>query len=333
MSQINIFRENQINPVADPFSAMIAVTRPILYGLLYSLKRDVVAEVGGYENVKLKMLPRLRRPGDGDIGICFEYAVHDAIRRKDQLVIERIYDALSNYCRVPGEKIESILFGVEKTGSLQLIDTAYNTLTDESRILTGAQAQPPKLKSHLHQIAQAFSRSTARESLPSSIKGLWKADLFLGYTDSDRWVGTTVKINPTALEGAQGLRIGITPAHQGKTDKIFIDHKKNLVVCPVPYDGLFMEVFYYAWGTVAQLMSADAQMPKEASLPSPLFRQVAQELVARREFSVLEVIEALLPIAQPWLLNNVKTIVDVQVTNTAMGTEALISPIPQYVGA
>lgn len=305
--------------------------RPILHGLLYSLKGDVVNEVGGYENVKLKMLPRLRRPGDGDVGICFEYAVHDAIRRKDQLVIERVYDTLTNHCRIPGSAIESILFGVEKSGSLQLIDTAYNILTDESRILSGTKAPPTKLKSYIHQVAQAFFKNKERELLPSSIKGLWKADLFLGYTDSDRWVGTTVKINPTALEGVQGLRVGIVPAHQGRTDRIYVDNNKNPVVCPIPYDGAFMEVFYYAWGIAAQVLSADVQLPKEVSLPSPLHRQVAQELVRRREFNVIEVIEALIPIAQPFLLNNSESIVDVQVSDAAMETEALISPVPLYV--
>jgi hypothetical protein len=65
--------------VGDEYSAIVAVVRPILEGLLYALKQDVVAEVNGYPNVKLKMLPRLYRPGDRDCGICFEYAVHDAL--------------------------------------------------------------------------------------------------------------------------------------------------------------------------------------------------------------------------------------------------------------
>jgi hypothetical protein len=40
-----------------------------LRGALYALKADVVAEVGGYDKVTLRMLPRLTRPGDGDYGI------------------------------------------------------------------------------------------------------------------------------------------------------------------------------------------------------------------------------------------------------------------------
>ena len=45
--------------------------------------------MGGREAVKLKMLERLRRSGDGDCGICFEYAVHDAMRRNDPMVLEQ----------------------------------------------------------------------------------------------------------------------------------------------------------------------------------------------------------------------------------------------------
>ncbi|SFM57296.1 hypothetical protein SAMN05421721_1111 [Ectothiorhodospira mobilis] len=328
MTQVANYQEYQQSPVADPYSALIAIIRPIINGLLYSIKQAVVAEVGGYENVKLMMLPRLRREGDGDIGICFEYAVHDAIRRRDALVIERIYDALTNYCGVPGTNIESILFGAEKNGSLQLIDTAHDVLTEDSRVLTGARAQPPKLRTYLSQIAQAFRLRNVRDSLPRSIKGLWKADLFLGYTDSDRWIGATVKTNPLALEGAEGLRLGIVPAHQGRNDLIKIDQSKNLVVCPVPYDGAFMEVFYYAWGIVAQFLAADAKVPREAALPSPLHRQVAAELESRRDFPIVDIVMGLDALAQPHLLANSTHAADVEVFEQEMGTDAIISPMP-----
>ncbi|MDV7078549.1 hypothetical protein [Gordonia amicalis] len=71
---MEIRSEEQLNPVADEVSAITAVVRPILTGVLYALKADVVAEAGGRENVKLKMLPRLHRKGDGDTGICFDGA-------------------------------------------------------------------------------------------------------------------------------------------------------------------------------------------------------------------------------------------------------------------
>ena len=307
MSQISIRTETQLHPVGDEVSALIAVVRPILQGLLFALKHDVVSEVGGFNDVKVKMLPRLYRPGDGDIGICFEYAVHDAVRRGDERVLEKIHDGMKKYCKVKGNDTASILFGAEKNGALRLIDTANGLLTDDSRLLTGAQAQPIKLKRYINLLASAFRRPTTRLYLPVSISGAWKADLFLGMRDTDRWVGTSVKINPNQLEGATGIRIGITPSRQGRSDKVTFDAAKNLVVCPLPYDAAFMEVFYSAWIIVQQFIVADAKVPKEAFLPATAQRMVAKILEERREFPVVDVVDALGPIAQPELLETTTT--------------------------
>jgi hypothetical protein len=108
MRVMQVRQERQISAVADEVLAMTAAVRPILIGVLYALKQDVVQEVGGYENVKLKMLPRLYRAGDGDCGICFEYAVHEAMNNGDA----RINDAVQ-LCRLPGGQPKSLLFGIE----------------------------------------------------------------------------------------------------------------------------------------------------------------------------------------------------------------------------
>jgi hypothetical protein len=304
MSEVQIRIEDQQNEVADEVSALLAVVRPILSGILFSLKADVVGEAAGFNRVKLKMLPRLYRRGDGDCGICFEYAVHDAILRGEASVLERVSDGLKR-CKVPGNDYASILFGAEKNGATSIIATAETTLTDDSRILTGERHQPPKLKSYLNRLAAAFRRPTTRAALPYSINGLWKADLFLGTTDRDRWVGTSVKINAKQLEGANGLRVGIVPCRQGLSDSIHKIESKNIIVCPIPYDGEFMEIFYQAWGLVQQFIFADAKMPSEVSLPISSHRQVVSELVARREHPVVDVVDALIPIAQPGLLKTV----------------------------
>jgi hypothetical protein len=298
---MDIRTQLQRNPVADEVSALIAVIRPILIGVLWGLKEDVVAGVGGREKVKLMMLPRLYRPGDRDCGICFEYAVHDAMRRGEEAVVDRVDFAL-RLCNVPGTQLDSILFAIEKAGSEQFIDTALELVTTESRVLSGTRGQPAKLSKHMQGIAQAFRRPQARAALPWSIRGLWKADLFLGATDSDRWVGTTVKINPSALEGARGLRIGIVPASHAETDKPYTDERRNLIVCPLPHDGNFMQVFYEGWQTVQAFLDADAKMPKEVVLPRPPMREAARMLYDRRNFTVVDVHEALRAFAQPELL-------------------------------
>ncbi len=308
--------QKQQNPVAEEVAALVAVVRPTLIGLLWGLKADVVAEVGGRQDVKLKMLARLQRPGDGDCGICFEYAVHDSLRRQDARVVERVDEALQ-LCNVPGNALRSILFAVEKTGSEQLIDTARDLVTGESRLLSGTRGQPAKLNKHMEGIAQAFRRPSARAALPWSISGVWKADLFLGNTDTDRWVATTVKVNPNALEAARGLRVGIVPASHTETDAPYVDDRRNLVVCPLLHDGNFMQVFYEGWQIVQAFLAADARMPTEVALPRPPMRQVAQMLVDRREFPVPDVYEALAAFAQPELLVTEEQQADVELQRGA----------------
>ena len=327
---MKIREQLQINPVADEESAITAVVRPILLGILFSLKGDVVAEVGGYEHVKLKMLPRLRRPGDGDTGICFEYAVHDAVRRGEGPVVERVTDALS-LCSVPGRSTSSILFGAEKEGSQALIDTASDLLTGDSQLLSGSRGRPAKLKRHLASAMAAFRKRGVGSDLPQSISGLWRADLFLGHSDTDYWVGTSVKINPSHLTGDRGLRIGLVPASQGRSDAIRPDSHKNLVICPLPYDGEFVETFYKAWETVVAFLQADAKVPRDVALPRPAARTVARYLSDRREFSVLDVVEALVPLAQPELLKTEESAAELTLsggTSDQVVTSAVLAPTP-----
>lgn len=321
----------QRNAVESEVLARIAIVRPILTALLAGIKKPVLDELGGMDGIKLFMLPRAYREGSGDIGFCFEWAIHDAIRRQDPMVLDRLAEA-SKLCKLPGNSFQSILFGVEKSGKTRIIDTANELLTDDSRILTGAQAQPPKLKTYVNMLASAFHRPETRAALPSSINGLWKADLFFGTTDADRWLGTTLKINARQLEGARGLRVGIVPAVQGATDRIYKDEGKNLVVCPIPYDGSFMELFYTGWRIVQQFIAADAYLPNPVALPAPADRQVARELEMRREFPIVDVINVLEAQAQTDLL--VAEEKDVEVVVERDGNPVLndlvVSPVAAY---
>ncbi len=298
---MEIRREKQLNPVGDEVLALTSVVRPILAGVLYALKAEVVKEFGGYDNVKLKLLPRLYRPGDGDVGICFEYAVHEAMNNGDMRVIERVNDAIK-FCNIRHCTPKSILFGIEKSGAVQLIDTAKNILTEESRALAGGVGQPPKLLRRLNTLAAAFRRPTTRLALPFSIRGLWKANLFVGSLESQQWVGTSVKINPTQLEGAAGLRIGIIPTRQGRSDKVRLDEGRGLVICPLHHDADFMQVFYEGWRVIQAFIAADGQIPKEVLLPRPIDREICRMLQERREFPVVDVIDALKHFGQPELL-------------------------------
>jgi hypothetical protein len=295
-------------------------------GVLYALKDDVVQQAGGRENITLALLARLYRAGDGDCGICFEYAVHEAMNRRDPRVVERVNDAIK-LCRINGNDPQSILFGLEKSGSLQLIDSAAEMLTEDSRVLAGTVGQPPKLLKHLNTLAGAFRNARTRLALPSSIRGLWKADLVLGYPEREQWVGTSVKINPNQLEGAPGLRIGIVPVRQGRTDKVRRDEDRNLVICPLHHDADFMEVFYVGWRIVQAFIEADAQVPKEVSLPRPIDREVAKILAERRDFPVIDVIAAIGVFGQPELLTTDDKQVQLQALKGQAATDTLVAPL------
>lgn len=310
----------------------MAVVPPILEGVLYALKGDVVEQLGGHANIPLFMLARAYRAADRDCGICFEYAVHDALNRQVPEVTERVHDALANHCHVPGANISSILLGLEKAGALNLIDTAKERLTDDSRLMHGSRGQPARLKRHIDSIAAAFRKKGLETALPSSIQGLWKADLFVGSTDRDRWVGTTIKINPAHLEGAAGLRIGIVPAGDGQQDAIRHDAQRNLVVCPLPYDGAFVEVFYVGWQVVKLFLAADARVPAPGTLPRITQRQVAQFLADRRDAPVVEVIAALRALAQPELIETAPhdaELVSRRGDNPELETGAVVAPVPR----
>jgi hypothetical protein len=327
---MEIRSEVQTAEVEDEVLAITAVVRPILRGILFGLRGENVRALGGIENVSLFALADMRSPGDGDTGICFEYAVHDAMERCEPVVVERVFDALRR-CSIDGETVSSILFGVEKAGAQQLIETASDRLTDDSALMSGSRGRPVKLKRHLTGIATAFRTRTAEQTLPRSIQGLWKADLFLGSADVDRWVGTTVKITPRRLESARGLRIGIVPTRQGRSDAVRLDEDRNLVICPVPYDGSFMEVFYVAWRIVMAVLASHAQMPSEDLLPTPVEREVARLLVQRRESTVLTLIDTLAVFSQPNLLRTEEEVAEVarlgnvEWTTTTSG---ILAPVP-----
>jgi hypothetical protein len=324
---MRVQRGKQQGPIDDEVRALIAIVRPILVGLLSNLKGSIAKSGGGRNKISLELFARAHMEGDGDAGICFEHAVHDAMARGDPMVMERIADALKK-CRVPGADPQSILFGVEKDGALQIIDTAKKALTDDSLLLHGRQGAPIRLKKHIDGVVLAFRSPAAREILPPSIRGLWKADLMVG-TDQDKWVGTTVKNSARKLQDGDGLRIGIYPSRQGETDRVRKDSSKNLVLCPLEYDEDFVQCYYEAFDIVRAFCRAGGSMPKEVVLPRPPARRVAQMLVERRKFPVVEVLEALAVFEQPDLISASEASVSAPSLQGDSQQEMIFSPRPQ----
>ena len=314
---MQLILERQVNDVTDETRAKLAMSLSILKGILLALKGERVDRLGGFEKITLTDLAREYREGDRDCGICFEYAIHDAITGRDKLVWPIVSEVLNDHCGIKNGA-NSILFGAEKTAGLSLIKTNRDLINSDSRILAGNIGQPAKLEKNWDKISKAMRSAQAREKLPESIKGLWKADLFLGNSQENRWVGSTLKINPDQLEGAAGLRIGVFP-ERTRGERPSIDTGKNLVLLPLPYNASFMEYFYESFILIKTFIGADAKLPKPVALPDSDDRFIAEEFEKRRLFPVLDVIDAMKPLGQVNLLSTA--------VEESEGSNSMIAPI------
>jgi hypothetical protein len=331
---VRILNSTQLARVADPVRSKLAMVAPILEATLYSLALERVTRLGGHDRITLGDLAREFRDSPGDVGICFEYAVHEAITSANELIHPLASEVLEEFCAIPGGA-HSLLFGPEKDGRIPILETVRDSLTEEARVYVGNRGQPPKLRRYIPKIIRAFRRNEERNKLPRSINGLWKADLFIGNANSEKWVGTTVKINPDGLEGAQGLRIGIYP-RKTPSDRPREDSALNLIRLPLPYDAAFMELYYKSFFLTRAFLHADARVPAPVALPDAEDRFVTQELEARRAFPIFDVLDVVRQMSQQDLLRNdaVQTVMASATLSEASGLQqAVVETGPEQTGA
>ena len=288
----------QQDEIAESTRARYAMAIPILTAMLLSTKRDIIEQAGGHDNVTLGMFARIYIEHPGDHGICFEYAVHQCIKSRDPSIHSIISEVLEDYCGVKGGA-ESILFGVEKHGPASVLETAKGALTDDSRVLVGKQGHPARLKPHLDNIARAHNSRIHLERLPNSIRGLWKADLFVGNPGPDRWVGTTLKSNRRDIEKAPGLRIALFPEERPKEGP---KKEENMVYCPLPYSGEFMQLFLATFNIIKAIVAAKGKQPNRIALVNDDDQTVAKWLTDRAHFPLRGILEAMEAIKQPAFL-------------------------------
>ena len=232
--------EIQNDEVGEAVRARYTMVASVLRAMLYASHGETVAALGGPEKITLEHLARIYQEGTGDYGICFEYALHDSIRARQKSIYPVIEEVLHSFCKIKGNS-ESILFGLEKNGQLNIVETAENSLTQEARVLVGKPGKPPYLRQRIIILERAFRSIRHRDRLPHSIRGLWQADLFLGSPSAEQWVGTTLKVNRESLKAAPGLRVGVYPSSTKEGPKK--DPDKNLILCPLPYRSDFMVLF------------------------------------------------------------------------------------------
>jgi hypothetical protein len=329
---MEIWEDRQENPVADDVSALVAVTGPIITGILRSIPMEVTASFGERDHLPLSMLGRLRKEADGDCGIAFEYAVHDAIISREPIIAERLADALGK-CGIGQGDPASILFAIEKSGAQELISTEAGLVMDNSLVLLGEGGRPVSLKEHLGAIGAAFRLPGALLNLAQSIRGLWKTELFLGSSGRDQWVGASVNISRSQLTAAEGPRIAIIPSVTGVSDAVRPDEHKNVVICPLPHDGSFMQIFHEGWKIVQTLCARNFEMPGSSDVPNPLHREVARIFAERRRFPIVEVVDAIRKFAQPELLTtSAKIVPNIPFGNTMVpAASTIITPIARTV--
>ncbi|MGW6259254.1 hypothetical protein [Streptomyces sp. NPDC055085] len=299
---MRVLKSFQQEEVSDAVMAKFAMVAPVIEATLHSVAMDRIDRLGGYPAWTLHDLAREFREGFGDAGICFELAVHEAIAGRNALIWPLASEVLEDFCGISGGA-DSILFGPEKEGRIPILESIQDSLTDDSRVYVGNRGQPPKLKRYIPQIFRAFHRNEERNNLPRSINGLWKADLFIGNPSVDRWVGTTVKVKPGALESAQGLRVGIYPKANA-ADIPRVDDRLNLIRLPLPYDSAFMELFYKSFNLMRAFLRCDARVPPPVDLPDAEDRFIVRELEIRREFPILDVLAAIRNMSQLTLLDS-----------------------------
>ena len=293
--------DTQIGFVADETRSKFAICSSIIKGFLFSLKRERIERLGGYEKVTLWDIAReTRTESDGDCGICLEYALHDSISQRNPLVWPIVSEALNDFCKIK-DGAHSILFGAEKNNYIDLINSNSHYINPQTRILHGTPGKPVYLERYMEAITKSIYSAPARELLPQSIRGLWRADLFVGSPNTNQWVGTTLKINKDALKGDTGLRLGMYPEKR-RGERIEYNERLNLIMCPIPYDGHFMEAYYKSYGIMRAIIHSDCNMPPPVLLADSGDRYIADELIKRKNFPALEISQALTVLGQPGLI-------------------------------
>jgi len=93
-----------------------------------------------------------------------------------------------------------------------------------------------------------------------------------------------------------------------------------------------MQTFYEGFRIVQAFIDADANMPKVVTLPRPAHREVARILVERRDYPVVDVVEAIASFSQPGLLATEAKQVGTTMLAGQANTDLLIAPLRHEPG-
>jgi hypothetical protein len=92
---------------------------------------------------------------------------------------------------------------------------------------------------------------------------------------------------------------------------------------PTPHQPLASE----GWRIVQAFITSDGNEPREVLLPDPVHREVARTLVERRDYPVVEVVEAIKSFGQPELLATEAKEVGTTTLAGQANTDLVIAPL------
>ncbi|KQP13352.1 hypothetical protein ASF45_31050 [Pseudorhodoferax sp. Leaf265] len=315
---------------------MYAVTRSVIRALIDSLTAEDLTDLNTPLNeVRLRQLAKVARleRDKGMKGDGFEWAVHEAIMGKEPSVIEPIAHALRRCSKSIKDAIpQSLLFGQERARYLGFIDAMVDTAGVDAYLLPEAQGRPFRFGPWVSIAARGHD---AEYLLKERIKKIWKTDLFVNAEGDPRHLAVTVKSTALALEGGQGLRIGIVPEHKDQKAGIHYNNKVGLWQVSLADPDGFMGLFNDAYHAVARAMLTLGKLPQPPYYvkPTPAAQRIQEQLEKYGDARAIEVEEALNEAAQQDLVGIAHQLVGVNAPewlHIKQMAPKIISPKPKF---
>lgn len=328
----------QKTPIDEYGRALYAVCRSVLRALIDSLTEEDLTDLNTpLKDVTLRQLSKVARMerDKGMRGDGFEWAVHEAIMGKEPRVTDLISDALRRSSRYTKDaEPNSLLFGQERAKYLGFLEAVVDGAGTDSYLLPQGRGKPFNFGPWVQIAAEGH---TAEARLNDRIKKIWKTDLFLSAEGDPRYFAATVKSNYAALEGGQGLRIGIVPAstHPKNQAGVKFDEQHGLWVVSLGDPNGFMRLFNDGYHALARAIYKLGKHQPIAYFVHPTVpaQRIQEQLEKYGDALVLEVEDALNQAAQQDLVENESKLVSVNAPDWLHIKELapkVISPKPSF---
>ena len=185
-----------------------------------SLDADEFNELTLY-HLRLVYLDSLKQH-NGMNGFCFENFIYNTILFGDYYINTQLNQSINLISNENNhDKLNVILWGGEKSDIL--------LSSEKIKIKEGDLIWTPVTKyifrDYIDCIEKAFYYKEFQENLPSDLKNIWKADLFVKKENSNTWYAVTIKSNPSDMKKVEEIYNGL---HIG----IYLDNNNNNNIYP-----------------------------------------------------------------------------------------------------